>query len=58
MRAAICQADPILSKKVFASQADLPEFLQGKRTCLILESTFNARLGGMTGEWEEWLKTH
>lgn len=58
LQAALKQADPGLSKYIFANQQKLPEYLQGKRVCQILEVTFNARLGNLQHEWTEWLKTH
>lgn len=58
MLAALKQADPALAKQLFAEQQKLPEYLQGKNTCLILDATFNARLGSLVDEWGEWLKAH
>jgi len=56
--AALKQADPALSKAIFARQQQLPEHLRGKWTYLILDATFDARLGNIPEAWQEWLKTH
>lgn len=57
-RAAITQADPGLAKAIFNARGRPANPLGDARACLILDCTFGARLGRLTGEWAEWLKTH
>jgi hypothetical protein len=49
------QADPALSTLIFAKRKDLPDPLK-PLVLVIMERTFNARLGNIDEAWEEYLK--
>ncbi|MHB9108937.1 MAG: HEAT repeat domain-containing protein [Armatimonadota bacterium] len=53
-RAAERQRNPKLTRTLFAQYANLPEPLKGHAT-LLLEHTFNARIGNDPDTWTEWL---
>jgi hypothetical protein len=48
------QRDPALARELFAHRAQLPPFVADYLT-LILENTFDARLGNVVADWEKWL---
>ncbi len=48
------QRDPALARELFAQRAQLPQFVADYLT-LILENTFDARLGNVVADWEKWL---
>jgi len=53
-QAAECQRNPALTRAIFTRDATLPEPLKGHAT-LLLEHTFNARIGNDPEAWSEWL---
>jgi len=53
-QAAERQRNPKLTRALFANYATLPEPLKGHAT-LLLEHTFNARIGNDPEAWTEWL---
>ena len=48
------QRDPALARELFAQRAQLPPFVADYLT-LILEHTFDARVGNVVADWEKWL---
>ena len=52
--AAVTQRDKALTKRLFEMRNDLPKYTRNHLVKL-LEVTFNARLGNVLSDWEEWL---
>ena len=48
------QRAPALARELFVQRAQLPPFVADYLT-LILENTFDARVGNVVADWEKWL---